>query len=78
MAQVKIIMHNMGGERSIVDTLYVKGYDNSQEIETVMTEVGMPPSGWENGYRYSADIDPDIDSKHAMTVDEFKQRITTP
>ena len=75
MAEIKILMYSLDDVPMLVDTLYVKGYDNHKEIEKTMIELGMPPSGWNSGYAYSAEINSSVDHKDAMTLEQFKEHI---
>ena len=75
MAEIKILMHSLGDEMYVVDTLYVNS--DTDQIETTMREVGMPPEGWRAGHFYSAIINGHINPEGSMSLDEFKTKITT-
>jgi hypothetical protein len=76
MAQINILMYSLDEIPQLINTLYVRGYGNGKEIEKLMTDLGYPPSGWNSGYAYSAEINDSIDHKDAMTMEQLKEHFS--
>lgn len=75
MLRVRILKHHGDNTTTDFKTIYVIGYSYRSVVEA-MNKVGLTPEGWQNGSRYSAQIEWVRQAKSSpLTIEGFQRRL---